>query len=60
MRRRLRLYPLAVLASAALAPAQQAPVASGVDDMLRQARAEISNFQKAGGKNNDAGYPAEK
>ena len=60
MRRRLSLYPLAVLASAALAPAQQAPVASGVDDMLRQAREEISNFQKAGGKNNDPGHPAEK
>src|SRR5215510_11993189 len=60
MRRRLRLYPLAVLASAALSPAQQAPVASGVADMLRQARQEISNFQKAGGKNNDPDHPAEK
>src|SRR5260370_31151198 len=60
MRRRLRLYSLAVLASAALVPAQQAPMTGGIDDMLRQARQEISNFQKAGGKNNDPGHPAEK
>jgi tetratricopeptide (TPR) repeat protein len=35
-------------------------MAGGVGDMLRQARQEISNFQKAGGKNNDPGHPAEK
>src|SRR5215469_5431201 len=52
---------LAVIhASMALASAQQARVASGVDDMLRQARQEISNFQKAGGKNTDPAHPAEK
>jgi hypothetical protein len=60
MRRRLRLCSLALLASAALASAQQAQVAGAVDDMLRQARQEISNFKKAGGKNNDPGHPAEK
>src|SRR5258707_10519473 len=60
MRLPLRLYPLTVLVSAALLPAQQAPMAGGVEDMLREARQEISNFQKAGGKNNDPGHPAEK
>jgi tetratricopeptide (TPR) repeat protein len=56
----LRLYPLAVLASASLAAAQQASQPASVDDMLRQARQEISNFQKAGGQNSDPGHPAEK
>jgi hypothetical protein len=41
-------------------PAQQAPVAGGIDDMLRQARQEVSSFQRSGGKNNDPGHPAEK
>lgn len=60
MRLRLRLYPLTALVSAALLPAQQAPMSGGVEDMLRQARREIADFQKAGGKNNDPGHPAEK
>jgi tetratricopeptide (TPR) repeat protein len=58
--RRLGLSAVLLVASAALLPAQQAPVASGIDDVLRQAREEIANFQKAGGKNNDPGHPAEK
>lgn len=55
----MRLYAVAMLAAAALADAQPTPLAS-VDDMLRQARQEISSFQKSGGKNTDAGHPAEK
>jgi predicted methyltransferase/thiol-disulfide isomerase/thioredoxin len=60
MSRRLRLYSLAILASAALAPAQEASKARGVGETLQQARQEISNFLKAGGKNSDPGHPAEK
>src|SRR5687768_14089055 len=58
MRAQLKVYPLATLASAVLAVGQQAAVP--VDDLLRQARQEISNFVKAGGKNADPGHPAEK
>ncbi len=36
------------------------PKVDRVGDMLRQARQEISEFQKAGGKNSDPGHPAEK
>jgi tetratricopeptide (TPR) repeat protein len=50
---------LALIASAALALAQQ-PSVAGVDDMLRQARQEISDFLKAGHKVSDPGHPAEK
>jgi tetratricopeptide (TPR) repeat protein len=49
-----------LVGSGTLLPAQQAPGISGIDDVLRQAREEIANFQKAGGKNNDPGHPAEK
>jgi len=35
------------------------PVVSNVADILRQARQEISDFQKAGGKNTDPGHPVE-
>jgi hypothetical protein len=56
----LKFYPLAVLALPALMPAQQAPQPASVDDMLRQARQEILNFQKDGGQNSDPGHPAEK
>jgi hypothetical protein len=59
MKGRLKLWVL-LLASATLLSAQQAPVAATVEDVLRQARQEILNFQKAGGKNNDPAHPAEK
>jgi hypothetical protein len=36
------------------------PKVDRVGDMLRQARQEISDFQKAGGKNSDPDHPAEK
>lgn len=55
-----RYCPLAVLAMAALAAGQQAPKPSGVEAILRQARQEISEFQKASGKNSDPGHPAPK
>src|SRR5438105_3760577 len=57
---RLKLYHFVALASASLARAQQAPVAGAVEDVLRQARQEILNFQKAGGNNSDPAHPAEK
>jgi len=60
IKRRKRLWSVVLVASAALLPAQQAPVAGDVDDMLRQARQEILNFRKAGGKNNDPGHPAQR
>src|SRR5690242_9499763 len=59
MRLRLRLYSWAVLVSAALLPAQEPP-ASGLEDMLQQARQEILNFKKGRGKNSDPAHPAEK
>ena len=59
MRRGFRLYSWALLASAALLPAQQPP-ASGLDEVLRQARREILEFKQAGGKNSDPGHPAQK
>jgi hypothetical protein len=55
---RLKFSSLAILASVTLTPAQQAPV--GVADILRQAHQEVSDFQKAGGKDNDPGDPTEK
>jgi tetratricopeptide (TPR) repeat protein len=58
--RAARRCAITILASAALAMAQQASVVSSVADILRQAHQEISDFQKAGGKNTDPGHPAEK
>jgi tetratricopeptide (TPR) repeat protein len=60
VKRGLSVYLIALLASAAPAVAQQTPVVRNVADILRQARQEISDFQKAGGKNTDPGHPAEK
>src|SRR5712692_7248395 len=40
--------------------AAQQPAASDVDTMLRQAREEIGNFEKAGGKKDDPKHPVEK
>jgi hypothetical protein len=57
MKRRLRLWPVVLVASATFLSAQQSPVAGGVDDMLRQARQEIANFEKAGGAKDDPGHP---
>jgi hypothetical protein len=48
------------VASATLLSAQQAPIAGGVDDTLRQARQEIADFEKAGGKKDDPGHPVVK
>ena len=55
----MRLYPLSLLVSAAIAFGQSGPAAGSLEDILRQARKEILNFQKAGGTNRDLGHPAE-
>jgi len=60
VKRRLGVCLIALLAPAALVVAQQTPVVNHVADVLRQARQEVSDFQKAGGKNTDPGHPAEK
>jgi tetratricopeptide (TPR) repeat protein len=60
MTRRLRLWPVLLLATATLLFAQQAPVAGGVRDMVRQARQEIESFEKAGGRKDDPGHPVVK
>jgi peroxiredoxin len=57
MRASLNCYPIAAIASAALAFAQPA---GDLGDLLRQARQEILDFVKAGRKNTDPGHPAEK
>jgi hypothetical protein len=59
-KRPLRPWPVLLLTSATLLFAQQAQVAGGVDDMLRQARQEIANFEKAGGRKDDPGHPVVK
>ena len=41
-------------------PAARQPVANEVDTMLRQAREEIRDFEKAGGKKDDPKHPIEK
>ena len=60
MRRGFGLFSWTLLVSAFLLSAQQAPVVGDLEDMLRQARQEILDFKKAGGKNNDAAHPAQK
>jgi tetratricopeptide (TPR) repeat protein len=59
-KRRPKPWPVLLLASGAILSAQPAPVAGGVDEMLRQARQEIASFEKAGGRKDDPGHPAVK
>src|SRR5215472_7835956 len=54
----LRLWSVLLVPFATLL-AQQPP-ASGLEETLRQARQEILDFKKTGGKNGDPGHPAEK
>src|SRR5215471_12185765 len=56
--KRLRLWSVLLVPFATLLA--QHPTPSGLEDTLRQARQEISDFQKAGGKNDDPGHPAPK
>jgi hypothetical protein len=52
-----RLWLVLLLTSATILSAQQAPAASSVGEILRQARQEITSFEKAGGKDGDPEHP---
>ena len=49
-----------LLTSATILSAQQASPAGGIDEILRQARQDISNFEKGGGRKDDPVHPAVK
>src|SRR5215472_3360425 len=55
-----RILPLLAILVAGLPASAQQPPATDVEAILRQAREEIRNFEKAGGRKDDPNHPVEK
>ncbi|HJZ96467.1 MAG TPA: hypothetical protein VKE70_08165 [Candidatus Solibacter sp.] len=56
----MKLWLVLLFTSATLLTAQETPLTVGVEDMLRQARQEIANFEQAGGSKDAPGHPVVK